>query len=91
VRFALQLLLLLLLLLVLHILLGGMVHPYGKLTYAVFRHWLRALLTIAELPAAPRIYNCDGQLCPTGSSDAVKEVYRRFNSAAVKLYGHGGK
>lgn len=34
-----------------------------------------------------RIYNCDGQLCPTGSSDAVKEVYRKFNTEAVRLFG----
>ena len=33
-----------------------------------------------------RIYNCDGQLCPTGSSDPVKQIYKRFNSAAVKLF-----
>eukprot|EP01032_Pedospumella_encystans_P011506 gene11506-13373_t len=33
-----------------------------------------------------RIYNCDGQLCPTGSSDPVKQIYKRFNSAAVKKF-----
>jgi len=37
-------------------------------------------------PLTHRIYNCDGQLCPTGSSDLVKQIYKRFNSAAVKLF-----
>jgi hypothetical protein len=37
-----------------------------------------------------RIYNCEGQLCETGSSDAVKEVYRTFNTAVVQLYAAGG-
>jgi hypothetical protein len=48
---------------------------------------LSFIISCLSPAACVRIYNCDGQLCPTGSSDAVKEVYRRFNSAAVKLYG----
>lgn len=27
-----------------------------------------------------RIYNCQGQLCPSGSSDAVKSIYKEFNT-----------
>ena len=30
-----------------------------------------------------RVFNCQGQLCPAGSEDAVKEVYRNFNTAAA--------
>ena len=30
-----------------------------------------------------RVYNCQGQLCPQGSEDAVKGLYRKFNTAAA--------
>ncbi len=33
-----------------------------------------------------RIYNCDGQLCPTGSSSAVKAIYKEFNTEANHLF-----
>jgi CubicO group peptidase (beta-lactamase class C family) len=33
-----------------------------------------------------RIYNCDGQLCPSGSSDAVKAIYKEFNSQARRIF-----
>jgi len=34
-----------------------------------------------------RVYNCQGQLCDAGSSDAVKQIYRTFNTAAVRMFG----
>jgi serine-type D-Ala-D-Ala carboxypeptidase len=33
-----------------------------------------------------RVYNCDGQSCPSELSTYVKDIYRRFNSMAYKLY-----
>ena len=35
-----------------------------------------------------RVYNCEGQSCPTPTSDAVKAVYKQFNSEAVRLYAN---
>ena len=32
-----------------------------------------------------RAFNCQGQLCPAGSEDAVKQVYRDFNSHAAAV------
>ncbi len=36
-----------------------------------------------------RAYNCQGQLCPTGSSDAVKAIYKEFNTELTKLLPSG--
>lgn len=33
-----------------------------------------------------RVYGCQGQLCPDGSEDAVKDVYRQFNSVAAARF-----
>jgi len=30
-----------------------------------------------------RVFNCQGQICPTGSEDYVKSIYRKFNTAAA--------
>lgn len=32
-----------------------------------------------------RVYNCQGQLCPAGSSDPVKAIYKAFNTAIINL------
>jgi len=32
-----------------------------------------------------RAYNCQGQLCPVGSSDAVKAIYRDFNTELLSM------
>ncbi len=33
-----------------------------------------------------RVYNCDVQGCPADNSMLTKDVYRRFNTEAVKLF-----
>lgn len=35
-----------------------------------------------------RAYNCQGQLCPSGSGAIVEAVYRRFNTAAVDAFAN---
>ena len=30
-----------------------------------------------------RVYNCQGQLCPAGGSDAVKSIFKSFNTVVA--------
>ena len=49
-------------------------------------HIISVIVFFLPTHTQTRIYNCDGQLCPTGSSDPVKQIYKRFNTAAVELF-----